>query len=79
MMNGKVYDVLKFIAQIVLPALAALYGTLAGIWGFPYGEAIVATISAVDVFLGAVLMIDSKAYFKNKQIVEEKADGDETH
>lgn len=79
MMKSKVYDVLKFIAQIVLPALAALYGTLAGIWGFPYGEAIVATISAVDVFLGAVLMIDSKAYFKNKQIVEEKADGDETH
>ena len=72
-MKGKVYDVLKFIAQIVLPALAALYGTLAGIWGpsvFPYGEAVVATISAVDVFLGAVLMIDSNNYFKNKTIIE---------
>ena len=69
-LNGKVYDVLKFIAQIVLPAIAALYGTLAGIWGLPYGEAIVATISAVDVFLGAVLMIDSKNYFANKEIID---------
>ena len=69
-MQGKVYDILKFIAQIVLPALGALYGTLAGIWGLPYGEAIVATISAIDVFLGAILMIDSNRYFKDKQIIE---------
>lgn len=69
-MQGKVYDILKFIAQIVLPALGALYGTLAGIWGLPYGEAIVATISAIDVFLGAILMIDSNRYFKDKEIIE---------
>ena len=69
-MKSKVYDALKFIAQIVLPAIAALYGTLAGIWGLPYGEAIVATISAVDVFLGAVLMIDSKKYFESKEIID---------
>ena len=68
-MKKKVYDVLKFIAQIVLPALGALYGTLAGIWGLPYGEAIVATIAAVDVFLGALLMIDSNKYFKSNIIV----------
>lgn len=68
-MNKKVYDVLKWIAQIVLPALGALYGTLAGIWGLPYGEAIVATIAAIDVFLGALLMIDSKQYFKSNIIV----------
>lgn len=68
-MNKKVYDVLKWIAQIVLPALGALYGTLAGIWGLPYGEAVVATIAAVDVFLGAILMIDSKQYFRQNIIV----------
>ena len=68
-MNKKVYDVLKWIAQIVLPALGALYGTLAGIWGLPYGEAIVATIAAIDVFLGALLMIDSNKYFKSNIIV----------
>ena len=75
-LSGKAYDVLKFIAQIVLPALAALYGSLAGIWGLPYGEPIVATISAVDVFLGAILMIDSKAFFKDKEIIE-KYDAEE--
>ena len=72
-LSGKAYDFLKFIAQIVLPAVAALYGTLAGIWGasvFPYGEAVVATISAVDVFLGAILMIDSKQYFETKDIID---------
>ena len=37
-MSNKVYDVLKFIAQIVLPALATFYLTLAGIWGLPFGE-----------------------------------------
>ena len=68
-MKKKVYDILKFVAQIVLPACGALYGTLAGIWGLPYGEAIVATISAVDVFLGAILMIDSRNYFKANDIV----------
>ena len=72
MMNSKTYNVLKFIAQIVLPAVAALYGTLAGIWGLPYGEPIVATIAAVDTFLGAVLMIDSKRYFEDKIIVIDK-------
>lgn len=75
-MKKKVYDVLKFIAQIVLPAVATLYGALAGIWGLPYAEAIVATIAAVDTFLGAILMIDSKEFFKNKKIIENE--GDET-
>lgn len=74
-MSGKVYDVLKFIAQIILPALATLYGTLAGIWGWPYAEAIVATIAAIDTFLGAILLIDSKKFFKNKEIID--LDGEE--
>lgn len=62
-MSNKTYDVLKYIAQIVLPALATLYGALAGIWGLPYGEAIVGTISAVDLFLGACLKISSDGYW----------------
>lgn len=61
-MNNKVYDVLKYIAQIVLPALGTLYFALAGIWGLPYGEQIVGTITAIDAFLGAVLMISTKQY-----------------
>lgn len=69
-MSNKVYDVLKFIAQIVLPALATFYLTLAGIWGLPFGEQVSGTIMAVDTFLGAVLMISSNKYNKEKE--EEK-------
>lgn len=63
-MSNKMYDVLKWIAQIALPALATLYAALAGIWGFPFGEEIVGTISAVDIFLGALLKISSAQYAK---------------
>lgn len=63
-MSNKTYDVLKFIAQIFLPALAALYSALAGIWGFPYAEAIVGSITAVDAFLGAILANASSKYSK---------------
>jgi hypothetical protein len=63
-MNNKTYDILKYIAQIVLPALATLYFALAGIWGFPYGEEIVGTITAIDTFLGVLLGISSASYNK---------------
>lgn len=62
-MSNKTYDALKYIAQVVLPALGTLYFALAGIWGFPYGEQIVGTITAVDTFLGVVLRISSNAYY----------------
>ena len=64
-MSDKVYDILKFIAQIVLPALATFYLTLAGIWSLPYGEQISGTIMAIDTLLGACLMLSSKNYNKN--------------
>jgi hypothetical protein len=63
-LSNDVYDILKFIAQIVLPALGTLYFALAGIWGWPYGEQIVGTITAVDAFLGALLGISTAAYNK---------------
>lgn len=71
-MSNKLYNVLKWIAQIVLPALGALYFALSQIWGFPYGEQIVGTITAVDAFLGALLGISSAQYKKNLQSGEEK-------
>ena len=61
-LSNKVYDVLKYIAQIVLPALATLYFALAKIWNFPYGAEVVGTISAVDAFLGALLQISTNKY-----------------
>ena len=63
-MSNKTYDILKYVAQIVLPAAGTLYFALSGIWGLPYGEQIVGTITAVDAFLGAVLKISTDQYQK---------------
>lgn len=64
-MSNTVYDILKWIAQYFLPALGTLYFALANIWGLPYGEEIVGTITAVDAFLGVILGISSKAYYND--------------
>lgn len=66
-MSNKVYDVLKFIAQIVLPALATLYVTIASLWGLPYPDEISGTVMAIDTFLGAILMISSNQYHKKEE------------
>lgn len=63
-MSNKLYDILKYIAQIVLPAIATLYFALAGIWGLPYGEQVVGTITAIDTFLGVLLGISTANYNK---------------
>lgn len=62
--SNKTYDVLKWIAMYLLPALGTLYFAIAGIWGFPYGEQIVGTITAVDTFLGVILGISTAKYNK---------------
>lgn len=62
--NSKVYDVLKWIALVCLPALTTLWLTLANIWGFPYAEAIGATMTAITAFLGALLGVSSIQYKK---------------
>ena len=64
-MNNKTYDVLKWIAQLFLPALGTLYFGLAGIWNLPFREQIVGTITAVDAFLGVILGLSTAAYKKN--------------
>ena len=63
-MSNKLYDELKWLAQYLLPALDTLYFALAGIWGLPYGEQIVGTITAVDTFLGVILGISTMQYNK---------------
>ena len=63
-MSNKVYDALKWIAMYLLPALGTLYFALAGIWGLPYGEQIVGTITAIDTFLGVILGISTAQYNK---------------
>jgi len=66
MLSNRAYDVLKDVAQLVLPALGTLYFALSGIWGWPYGEQIVGTIAAVDAFLGVLLKLSSIQYYKDK-------------
>lgn len=65
-MSNKVYDVLKWVAQYLLPALGTLYFALAGTWDLPYGEEVVGTITAVDTFLGVVLGISTVQYNKRQ-------------
>lgn len=63
-MSNEVYDRLKWVAQILIPAAATLYFTLAQIWGLPYGEEITGTLAAVDAFLGVLLGISTYKYNK---------------
>lgn len=63
-LNNKIYDILKWIAQYLLPALGTLYFALAGIWGLPYGEQVVGTITAVDTFIGVILGLSTMQYNK---------------
>lgn len=66
-MSNKVYDVLKYITQIGLPALGTLYFALSNIWGFPYAEQVVGTVSAIVTFLGVLLGISSAKYKKESE------------
>lgn len=74
MFSNKTYDTLKWVAQYLLPAAATLYFALAGIWGFPYGEEIVGTITAVDTFIGVILGISSVNY-KKANVAEDESYG----
>lgn len=80
-LTNRAYDVLKYIAQIGLPALGTLYFALAGLWGFPNGEQVVGTIAAVNVFLGVILGYSNKTYYGSENNfdgsidVEDQGDG----
>ena len=70
-MSNKVYNILKWIAMIVLPALATLYLGLSNVWGLPYGEEVSTTITLVNTFLGTVLMISTNQYNKRVDVNED--------
>lgn len=72
MLTGVVYDRMKFVAQILLPALGALYFALAQIWHLPKAEEVGGTILAIDTFLGVLLGLSSKTY----NATEAKYDGE---
>lgn len=61
-LNSKVYDVLKWITMIVLPALATAYVGLAAIWGWPYADQVAKTTTVICTLLGAILGISTAQY-----------------
>lgn len=63
MLKDKVYDVLKWLCIIALPAAAVLYNTLAGVWGWPYAHEVTTTLEAVALFLGALIGISTYHYY----------------
>lgn len=64
-LSNETYDLLKKIALYFLPALATLWLTIGKIWGIPYTTEIGATLTAIDVFIGACLGISSKNYYND--------------
>lgn len=65
-LSNQVYDKLKFLVQVVLPAVATLYFALAGIWGLPNAEQVIGTIAAITTFLGVVLGISTSNYNRDQ-------------
>lgn len=68
--NSKVYDILKWVTMIVLPALATAYVGLAAIWGFPYADEVAKTTAVICTLLGALLGISSAQYYKDGEHLE---------
>ena len=73
-MTNRTYDILKWVALVVLPALGTLYFALSSIWGLPYGEQVVGTIVALDTFLGALLKKSSDEYEGDGQLIVDTSD-----
>lgn len=64
------YDFLKWVAQILLPAIGTLYFALANIWGLPNAEQVVGTITALDTFLGVLLGISNSIYLSDNEVIK---------
>ena len=65
-LSDKVYNVLKWVALIALDALGLCYKTLAAIWGWPFGDEVLATCTAVSLCLGTLIGISTAQYYKNE-------------
>ena len=69
--NDKVYDILKWLCLIALPALSVLYSALAGVWGWGYTEQVTTTISAIALFIGALIGVSTSSYNKESKNVSQ--------
>ena len=66
-LNSKVYDIMKWVTMIVLPALATAYVGLSAIWGWPYADEIAKTTAVICTLLGALLGISTAQYYKDDE------------
>lgn len=73
-LDDRLYDLLKYVALVVMPALATLVLALTNIWSIPHGEAIAATITALDTFLGALLKVSSSKYYVELDEIDDGED-----
>lgn len=71
-LNNKVYDILKWIVIIVMPAIGTLYFALSEIWGLPAATQVVGTITAITVFLGAILGVSTVQYNKEQKLIQDQ-------
>lgn len=82
MLGNRTYDILKWVAMVLLPAVGTLYFALAQVWGFDYGPQVVGSVVALDTFLGAILQISTKSYNKSDSkydgVIEVKHNDDGT-
>lgn len=76
-LNSKVYDVLKWITMIVLPALATAYVGLAAIWGWPYADQVAKTTTVICTLLGALLGISTAQYNRVQYEMETVGEDDD--
>lgn len=80
-LNNRTYDILKWIALAVIPAASTLVLTVGKIWGLPYYDNIGATISAVGLFIAAIIGVSSKDFYeiqpKDIEGMEYLEDGEE--
>jgi len=74
MFSDDTYNALKWVAQYFLPALGTLYFTLCSIWGLPYGEQVLGTITAVDLFVGGLLGISKRNYTGDGTMIVDTSD-----
>lgn len=66
-LNNKVYDVLKWIALVFLPAFAVFYGAVGPVWNWFEPDKTVFTVTAFDAFLGTLIGVSTIAYNKAKK------------
>lgn len=69
-LDDKVYDVLKWIGLIAIPAVGVFYTAIASAWGLPYADAVSKTCNALGVLIGALIGASSASYSTSKSIDE---------